>query len=75
MTLQTFNLEFIENKVETTLFHSGTAVEETLFTVQGNPKSPGASFIFKGRSMVVYVRYAASPTGWASIREIVQPAA
>ncbi len=26
------------------------------------------------RAMVVYVRYKNSPTGWASIREIIQPA-
>ena len=75
VTLQAFTLEFIENTVENTLFHNGTAVEETLFTIQGNPKTAaGAPFTFKGRSMVVYVRYAASPTGWASIREVVQPA-
>jgi hypothetical protein len=30
--------------------------------------------LITGRSMVVYVRYPKSPTGWASIREIVQPA-
>jgi ketosteroid isomerase-like protein len=73
-TLQSFNLEFVENKVESTLFQSGTAVEESLFAIKSTPKSGGASSVFKGRSMVVYVRYAASPTGWASIREVVQPA-
>jgi hypothetical protein len=75
VTLQAFTLEFMENTVENTLFHNGTAIEETLFTIQGNPKTAGDPFTFKGRSMVVYVRYAASPTGWASIREVVQPAA
>jgi hypothetical protein len=73
-TLQAFSLKFIENTVESTLFHSGTAVEESLFAIQGTPKTAGTPFLFKGRSMVVYVRYSASPTGWASIREIVQPA-
>lgn len=74
-TLQAFALEFTENTVESTLFHTGTAVETSLFAIQGNPKTEGTPFLFKGRSMVVYVRYSASPTGWASIREIVQPAA
>jgi hypothetical protein len=73
-TLQAFSLEFIENTVESTLFHNGTAVEESLFAIQGTPKTAGTPFLFKGRSMVVYVRYPASPTSWASIREIVQPA-
>jgi hypothetical protein len=30
--------------------------------------------LFRGRTQVVYVRYKRSPTGWASIREIIQPA-
>jgi hypothetical protein len=30
--------------------------------------------MFKGRAMVVSVRYKKSPTGWASIREMIQPA-
>ena len=74
-TLHAFALEFTENTVESTLFHTGTAVETSLFAIQGTPKTAGTPFLFKGRSMVVYVQYSASPTGWASIREIVQPAA
>jgi ketosteroid isomerase-like protein len=73
-TLQSVNLEFIDNQVENTFFQGETAVEDSLFAIKINPKSGGTSSIFKGRSMVVYVRYAPSPTGWASIREIVQPA-
>ncbi|WP_260739682.1 YybH family protein [Tunturiibacter lichenicola] len=73
-TLEAVKLEFIENQVENTLFQGETAVEESLFAIKITPKAGGASSIFKGRSMVVYVRYPPSPTGWASIREIVQPA-
>ena len=73
-TLQTFTLEFIENIVESTLFQNGTAIETSLFAIKATPKAGGAPSLFKGRSMVVYVRHAASPAGWASIREIVQPA-
>jgi len=72
-TLQSVNLEFTDNRVENTLFE-GKTVEESLFTIKITPKIGGASSVFKGRSMVVYVRYAPSPTGWASIREVVQPA-
>jgi ketosteroid isomerase-like protein len=74
-TLQSVSLEFIDNQVENTFFQGETAVEDSLFTIKITPKAGGKSSIFKGRSMVVYVRYAPSPTGWASIREIVQPAA
>jgi ketosteroid isomerase-like protein len=79
-TLAKFHLEFVRNDVESLLIVGDTAVEQTLFTIRvsaagapaGDPA--GASYEFKGRTMVVYVRYAESPTGWASIRELIQPA-
>ena len=74
LSLQANRLEFKEIHVENVFFQGDTAVEESLFTIQGTPKHGGAPFLFKGRSMVVYVRYKNSPTGWASIREIIQPA-
>jgi ketosteroid isomerase-like protein len=73
-TFQAIKLEFLENTPETTLFHEGTAVEMSLFTIKSTPKAGGPPAVFKGRSMVVYVTHPASPTGWASIRETVQPA-
>ncbi|WP_433964897.1 YybH family protein [Tunturiibacter gelidiferens] len=73
-TFQAVKLEFIENTPETTLFHDGTAAEMSLFTIKSTPKAGGAPAVVKGRSMVVYIVHPASPTGWASIRETVQPA-
>jgi ketosteroid isomerase-like protein len=73
-TLQRFNLEWKENHVRSILIQGDTAVELTDFTIQGTSKNRGDPFLFKGRAMVVYVRYKNSPTGWASIREIIQPA-
>ena len=73
-TLQQFNLEFVENRVESLLIEEKTAVEQTVFAIKGTPKRGGEPFLFKGRAMVVYVRYKKSPTGWASIREMIQPA-
>jgi len=67
-------IEFKESRVENLFFQGDTAVEESAFTILGTPKNGAAPFLFKGRSMVVYVRYKPSPTGWASIREIIQPA-
>jgi ketosteroid isomerase-like protein len=72
-TLKLYNLEFTKNDVESLLITGNTAVEQTLFTIKGTPKKDGASFVFKGRAMVVYVRYKESPTGWATIRETIQP--
>jgi ketosteroid isomerase-like protein len=73
-TLQLFNLEFVANQVESLLIEGNTAVEQTLFAIKGTPKGGGEPFVVKGRAMVVYVRYKESPTGWASIREMIQPA-
>lgn len=73
-TLSQSHLEFVENHVESLLIEDKTAVEQTLFTIKGTPTKGGEPFLFKGRAMVVYVRYKESPTGWASIREMIQPA-
>jgi ketosteroid isomerase-like protein len=73
-TLQQFTLEFVENQVESLLIEGNTAVEQTLFAIKSTPKRVGEPFLFRGRAMVVYIRYEKSPTGWASIREIIQPA-
>jgi hypothetical protein len=68
------HLEWKENQVRSMLIQSDTAVELTDFVIQGTPKKQGQPFLFRGRAMVVYVRYKDSPTGCASIREIIQPA-
>jgi ketosteroid isomerase-like protein len=73
-TLQAFNLEFEQFRDENIFFQGDTAVEQSVFTIKGTPKGGGPPFLFKGRSLVVYVRYKKSPTGWASIRELIQPA-
>lgn len=71
---QRFRLEWKENSVRSLLIQGDTAIELTDFTIQGTPKSQGEPFTYRGRAMVVYVRYKNSPTGWATIREIIQPA-
>ncbi|HEX4310095.1 MAG TPA: hypothetical protein VHZ25_08695 [Acidobacteriaceae bacterium] len=79
-TMAKFHVEFVRNDVESLLIVGDAAVEQTLFTIRVSPvgaaagAAAGASYEFKGRTMVVYVRYADSPTGWASIRELIQPA-
>ncbi|MEM6378887.1 MAG: nuclear transport factor 2 family protein, partial [Bacteroidota bacterium] len=72
-TLKYFTLEFLENDVESILIQGNMAIEQTKFSIKGTPKAGGDPFIFSGRTMVTYVRYAQSPTGWATIREIIQP--
>ncbi|WP_222982488.1 nuclear transport factor 2 family protein [Flagellimonas meishanensis] len=73
-TLENFNLEFIKNDVESIFVNENIAIEQTKFSIRGIPKNGGEPFIFSGRTMVTYIRYDKSPTGWATIREIIQPA-
>lgn len=67
-------LDFEENRVESLLIQGDTAIEQTIFAIKATPKNGGEPTVFRGRTQVVYVRYKASPTGWASMREIIQPA-
>lgn len=73
-TLNNFRLEFIENEVESILVQGDMAIEQTRFSIKGTPKDGGDPWVFSGRTVVTYVRYKDSPTGWATIREIIQPA-
>ena len=65
--------EFIENNIESTVFNGDAVVETSIFAMRLIPKNGDSAHVFRGRSMVVYVRYKDSPTGWASLREMTQP--
>ena len=71
-TLDSNKLEFIKNEVENIFIQDNIAIEQTLFAINGTPKNGGDSWTFKGRTMVTYIRYDKSPSGWATIREIIQ---
>jgi ketosteroid isomerase-like protein len=72
-TFKTAQIMFAENNVESTVFMGDTAVEVSTFTIRVTPREGGRSTMANGRAMVVYVRSAQSPTGWVSIRELIQP--
>jgi ketosteroid isomerase-like protein len=67
-------VEFVENKVESTFFVGKIAIQTSIFSIKTTPKSGGVSSIARGRSMVIYVQDTSSPTGWLTLREIVQEA-
>jgi ketosteroid isomerase-like protein len=73
-SFQQYRVEFVENRNEYLLIRGDTAIEQSIFTIRSIPNAGGPPAILRGRAMVVYVRYAKSPTGWASIREMIQPA-
>lgn len=70
--LENYTLEFVENQVENLFIQGDLAIEQTRFAIKGTPKKEGNSFLFRGRTSVTYIRYAESPSGWATIREIIQ---
>ena len=72
-TLKRFRLEFVENTVESLFVQNNLVIEQSKFVIRGTPKQEGEPFNFAGRTMVTYIRYDDSPTGWATIREIIQP--
>ncbi|HEY2726490.1 MAG TPA: nuclear transport factor 2 family protein [Parafilimonas sp.] len=71
---QNTTVEFIENKVESTVFNGNTAIQTVIFAIKTTPKNGGKPVISRGRSMVVYIRDKSSPTGWLSLREMTQEA-
>ena len=72
-TFANVKLTWLENNVESLLFHNNTAIEMTAFTIEVTPKNGNKPFISKGRAMIVYIKSKQSPSGWSSIRELVQP--
>ena len=73
-TFKNSRMEFIENQIESTLFHGDTAVETSIFSIRVIFKDGRAPIVSRGRAMVVYVKSISSPTGWASVREMAQAA-
>jgi ketosteroid isomerase-like protein len=71
-TLQSYGVKFKEHKIESFEIQRETATEISTFTIEGTPKGDGQPFMFKGRSLVLYIRYKESPSGWALIREMIQ---
>jgi ketosteroid isomerase-like protein len=73
-TFKSSRFEFVENKIESTVFNGETAIETSIFSIKVTPKNGGQPTFGRGRSMVVYVRYNDSPFGWVSLREMAQAA-
>jgi ketosteroid isomerase-like protein len=73
-TFQNYHLEFLEDKTESLRIHGDTAIQQDVVSIKGTPKQEGKPFLFKGRALVILVRYDKSPTGWATIHEMIQPA-
>ena len=72
-TLSQNRVVFRSNELESLLIRGDVAVEVARFVIEGTPKAGGEPWRFVGRTQVVYLRDPASPCGWSTIRELVQP--
>lgn len=73
-TMQTFDLQFLDEKAtETFLYRDSVVIKQMRFALELIPKNGDDPFVFRGRTLLVLQRYAESPTGWATIHEIIQP--
>lgn len=73
-TMAQFDLEFIGEKEDELFLHKGDLViKQILFGIRLIPKNGDDPFVFRGRTLVILQRYDKSPTGWATIHEIIQP--
>lgn len=73
-TFKDYQLEFAPDETESFVVIGDVAIQQARFAIHGRPRTKGEPFDFRGRTQVIYVRYAGSPSGWASYREIIQPA-
>lgn len=73
-TLENFELQFTDDKeLEKLVITNEMVFMQARFALKLSPKNNDPSFVYKGRTLVIYKRYDESPTGWATIHEIIQP--
>ena len=73
-TMANFDLEFMgDSKEELFLQKGDLVIKQMLFGLRLIPKNGDDPFVFRGRTLLILQRYDKSPTGWATIHEIIQP--
>ncbi|GMN05271.1 hypothetical protein MTsPCn5_06590 [Croceitalea sp. MTPC5] len=73
-TMANFDLEFLNEKEEELfLLKEDLVIKQMLFGLRLISKNGDDPFVFRGRTLIILQRYDESPTGWATIHEIIQP--
>ncbi|MDT0607502.1 hypothetical protein [Croceitalea rosinachiae] len=73
-TMENFDLRFLDEKAtEVFLYFDDVVVKQMRFGLELIPKNGDDPFVFRGRTLIVLQRSDESPTGWATIHEIIQP--
>lgn len=71
-----YNVTFlpVQDKANIEIFGDSAAMIRT-FKLKGTPKTTGLNpFVFEGKTLIMYVRYPESPTGWVTAREMLMSA-
>lgn len=73
-TMVNFELEFLDEKTtEKFMYQGDLVIQQMRFALRLIPKNGDDPFVFRGRTLLVLQRYDESPTGWATLHEIIQP--
>lgn len=73
-TMSQFDMEFMDsNKPEKMHITKDMVMLQTQFALKLTPKNGDPSFVYKGRTLLVYVSCPESPTGWGTLHEMIQP--
>ncbi len=73
-TMANFDLEFLdEKKTEKVIYQNDLVIKQMLFGLRLIPKNGDDPFVFRGRTLIILQRTDESPTGWATIYEMIQP--
>ncbi|GAB5475408.1 MAG: hypothetical protein Mars2KO_35070 [Maribacter sp.] len=73
-TMANYELEFLDERAKEKFIYQGDLViQQMRFALRLVPKNGDDPFVFRGRTLLVLQRYDESPTGWATLHEIIQP--
>ena len=73
-TMANFDMEFLEGgKTEVFVQKGDVVIKQRIFSLKLIPKNGDDPFVFSGRTLLVLQRYDDSPTGWATVHEMIQP--
>ncbi|MEM6895473.1 MAG: hypothetical protein AAF554_17380 [Bacteroidota bacterium] len=73
-TMSQFDMEFMDDRTtEKMHIQKDMVLLQAKFALKLTPKNGDPSFVYRGRTLLVYVPCPESPTGWGTLHEMIQP--
>ncbi|MEL6305569.1 MAG: hypothetical protein AAFQ20_12375 [Bacteroidota bacterium] len=73
-TMGQFDMEFMDDRTtEKMQIRKDIVLLQAKFALKLTPKNGDPSFVYRGRTLLVYVPLPESPTGWGTLHEMIQP--